>query len=71
MNTKFKILAVVLTIFVSANFAFADEVKKASVQKVDMSFEQAYELMLANNNAIKACLEEIKEKQYLKKAAVS
>lgn len=67
---KYKFLTTALIFALFANGAFAGEVKKASVQKVEMSFEQAYELMLANNNSIKACLEEINEKKYLKKAAV-
>lgn len=50
--------------------SLADTVQQAHVQKMDLSFEQAYELMMANNNAIKACLEEIKAKKYEKKAAV-
>src|SRR5574344_641112 len=55
---------------VRANGADAvGETKKATVKKVALSFEQAYELMMANNNAIKACLEEINEKKYQKKAA--
>ncbi|MBP7212316.1 TolC family protein [bacterium] len=44
-------------------------IQRATVKKIDLSFEQAYELMMANNNAIKACVEEINEKKYLKKSA--
>jgi outer membrane protein TolC len=44
-------------------------VKQATIKKIDLSFEQAYELLMANNNSIKACVEEINEKKYLKKSA--
>lgn len=66
---KNKILGALLLTILYSNCAFA-EVKTASVEKMDLSFEQAYELMITNNNSIKAVLEEIKEKQYQKKAAV-
>lgn len=69
MNIKTKLFSLILILFVSTPAVFSAEVQKASIQKVDLSFEQAYELMMANNNAIKACLEEINEKKYLKKAA--
>lgn len=64
-----KIFTLILVSFFTLNAASATQVQKASVQKVELSFEQAYELMLANNNAIKATLEEIKEKKYQKNAA--
>lgn len=67
---KVKILALLMTVILVGNITLADEVKKAQIQQVDLSFEQAYELMMANNNAIKACLEEINAKKYEKKAAM-
>src|SRR5574344_1537025 len=69
---KFKnfIIYTLLLIFVIFNnFAEAQEIKKASVQKMDLNFEQAYELMLTNNNELKQVLEEVKEKEYRKNAA--
>lgn len=69
MGIMKKLIIVLLGVFVG-QFVLADEVKTASVQKLDLSFEQAYELMITNNNAIKATLEEVKEKKYLKKAAI-
>ena len=59
-----------LLIVLVGQFVLADEPKKASVEKVDLSFEQAYQLMLNNNNAIKATYEEVKEKRYQKNAAI-
>ncbi len=67
---KIRRFVIVLALVLLGQFTAADEVKKASIQKVDLSFEQAYELMLTNNNAIKATYEEIKEKKYQKNAAV-
>ncbi|MFA7658830.1 MAG: TolC family protein [Candidatus Gastranaerophilaceae bacterium] len=64
-----KLIAILIGIFVG-QFVLADEVKTGSVEKLDLSFEQAYELMLTNNNGIKATLEEVKEKKYQKKAAI-
>src|SRR5574344_756990 len=72
MNIKknLKIIVLAISMFLLTNSVFASDLKKVGVEKVDLSFEQAYELMMANNNAIKACLEEINAKKYEKKAAV-
>lgn len=67
---KLLFCAVILTGISLHQTAFADDVKTASVQKYAISFEQAYELMMANNNSIKACLEEIKARKYEKRAAL-
>ena len=64
-----RVLISLFLIFIG-QFAYADEFKKASVEKVNLSFEQAYVLMLNNNNAIKATYEEIKEKKHEKNAAI-
>lgn len=50
--------------------AFCDEVKQASVHTYELSFEQAYELMFANNNALKASHEEVEVKRHEKNAAI-
>lgn len=65
-----KRLIIAVSLILLGQFALADEPKKASVEKVDLSFEQAYELMITNNNAIKATYEEIKEKKHEKNAAL-
>ena len=71
MGFKNKIIPLFLLMCLNLNCicARADEVKTATIQKIGLSFEQAYELMMANNNSIKACLEEINAKKYEKKAA--
>ena len=54
----------------SQNIITKEETKtpvKGTIEHVELSFEQAFELMMANNNGIKACLEDIKVKQYEKK----
>lgn len=67
---KMRKFILIFALCIVGQVSIADEVQKASVEKVDLSFEQAYELMLTNNNAIKATYEEINEKKYQKKAAV-
>ena len=46
------------------------EVKEASIQKVGLTFEQAYQLMLENNNLLKSFQEQIKQSKYEKNAAI-
>ena len=43
--------------------AFSAEVKKGGIQHIDLTFEQAYELMLENNN--KKIVENKFSKNYL------
>ncbi len=62
-----KIITAILTIFLTANFSFALETK---VEKYEIDFPTAYELMFNNNNSIKAILEEINAKKYKKNAAI-
>lgn len=62
-----KIIIAILTIFLTANFSFALE---ANVEKYEIDFPTAYELMFNNNNSIKAILEEISAKKYKKNAAI-
>lgn len=47
-----------------------EEAKQASIQTYELSFEQAYELMFANNNALKASHEEVEVKRHEKNAAI-
>lgn len=72
MKSK-KIIIFLIAVFFGVQNVFAQEAQKAQnayIQKIDLSFEQAYQLMLANNNEIKATLEEVKEKKYERKAAI-
>ena len=62
-----KIIIAILTTFLTANFSFALEAK---VEKYEIDFPTAYELMFNNNNSIKAILEEINAKKYKKNAAI-
>ncbi|MCQ2789640.1 MAG: TolC family protein [bacterium] len=68
MKKGILILAIAITALISP--AFCTETKHASIEKHGLSFEQAYELMIANNNAIKATYQEIEVKKYEKRAAV-
>lgn len=49
---------------------FGAEVKKGGIERVDLTFEQAYELMLENNNKLKAYNELIKQMKYEKRSAL-
>lgn len=62
-----KIITAIVTIFLTANFSYALEAK---VEKYEIDFPTAYELMFNNNNSIKAILEEINVKKYKKNAAI-
>ncbi len=44
IKNRITILILILIILLNLQIAYADEVKTASVQKIDLSFEQAYEL---------------------------
>lgn len=44
--------------------------QEATIQKYDITFQQAYELMLENNNALKAYNELINKQKYEKRAAI-
>lgn len=48
----------------------AADVQRTGVDLVDLSFEQAYELMLENNNSLKAHNEAIKQAKFEKNAAL-
>lgn len=56
--------------FVTPNSALSQTVKQAQIEKTGLDFNTAYELMMANNNQIKAVLEEINAKKYEKRAAI-
>lgn len=49
---------------------FASDVQRGGIERIELSFEQAYELMLENNNALKVYNEAIKKSKYEKKSAL-
>ncbi len=59
-----------IIIFISCNISIAAEIQKAGIEHIELSFEQAYELMLENNNSLKAYNEAIKMSKYEKKSAI-
>ena len=66
-----KILNIILIIlFLFCNKPYAAEVQKGGVEHVELTFEQAYELMLENNNALKAYNEAIQKSKYEKRSAI-
>ncbi len=66
-----KILEAVLIIFcLFMSPVFSAEIQKAGIQRVELTFEQAYELMLENNNSLKAYNELIKQMKYEKRSAL-
>ncbi|MDD3593187.1 MAG: TolC family protein [Candidatus Gastranaerophilales bacterium] len=69
-KSKTVILSFIAVFLINCYGALAGEVKNAQIEKVDLNFATAYELMMTNNNAIKAVLEEINAKKYEKNAAV-
>ena len=60
---------ITLIFIISIQSAFADT-KTAGVEKVDLSFEQSYALMLNNNNSLKAYETSVKKGKYEKRSAV-
>lgn len=60
----------VLILLCSCKSVMAADVQKTGVDLVDLSFEQAYELMLENNNSLKAHNEAIKQAKFEKNAAL-
>ena len=60
-----KILPIILLLICMTLPVFA-ETKEASIQKVGLTFEQAYQLMLENNNSLKAFEEQIKSGKAVK-----
>ncbi len=62
-----KIIAVIILIF-SCNYVYAEDMEEE--RTVNLSFEQAYELMLENNNELKSHNEIINKTKFEKKAAL-
>lgn len=66
-----KILGIFLIIFcLFMSPVHSAEVQKAGIQRVELTFEQAYELMLENNNKLKAYNELINQMKYEKRSAL-
>ena len=59
-----------ILIFIVGNIAHSEEIQKSSVELADLTFRQAYELMLENNNALKAYNEAIEAKKFEKRATL-
>ena len=66
-----RFLTIVLIFFcLTFNTSIADEIQKGGIEHVELSFEQAYELMLENNNSLKAYNELINKSKYEKRSAI-
>lgn len=66
-----RFLKIILIIFcLTFRTSVADEIQKGGVEHVELSFEQAYELMLENNNSLKAYNELINKSKYEKRSAI-
>lgn len=76
---KLAVIIFILTLIFSSNPVFAkknkttkkpkNEIQTLQVIETGMDFSEAYELMMFNNNDIKAVLEEIEQRKYEKRAA--
>ena len=67
---KFINIFFISLIFISCNTVFGADTQKAGIEVVDLSFEQAYQLMLENNNSLKAYNEAIEQSKFEKRAAL-
>jgi len=66
-----RFLKIILIIFcLTFETSIATEIQKGGVEHVELSFEQAYELMLENNNSLKAYNELINKSKYEKRSAI-
>ena len=68
MKNLLRIFLIIFFIF--HGISYATEVQKGGIERVELSFEQAYELMFENNNALKAYNEAIEKSKYEKRSAV-
>ena len=67
---KRRLILFLIAVCMSIQCVSATEIQKGGIEKVDLTFEQAYELMLENNNALKAYNEMIKQMKYEKRSAL-
>lgn len=65
-----KKLLLLFVLFCFSSSSYAVEAQKSGVELVDLSFEQAYELMLENNNALKSHNEKVKQAKFEKNSAM-
>ncbi|MDD3237508.1 MAG: TolC family protein [Candidatus Gastranaerophilales bacterium] len=65
-----KKLCIAFLLFCFVLPAYSNTLQKTSIEKYDLSIEQAYDLMIVNNNAIKAAFEATEEKRHKKNAAI-
>lgn len=65
-----KKILTLLFLLCSCKSVMAADVQKSGVDLVDLSFEQAYELMLENNNSLKAHNEAIRQAKFEKNSAL-
>jgi len=68
-----KKLTVIFLFFIMlllGNTSCMADVKQSGIELVDLTFEQAYQLMLENNNSLKAYNELIEQSKYEKRAAL-
>ena len=60
-----KILVLILVLIgINLQNCISAELQKAGIERVELTFEQAYALMLENNNSLKAYNEMIKYSKY-------
>jgi len=69
MNKFLKFL-IIFCILLLSNNVYAADTLNTKVELVDLSFEQAYQLMLENNNSLKAYNEAIEQMKYEKRATL-
>jgi len=65
-----KFFATLILIIIFSAKVFAQDIQKGSVETVELTIEQAYDLLLANNKSLKVAEEVINEKKYKKRAAM-
>ena len=65
-----KVFSILLLMFLISGTATGSEVKKGGIEHIELTFNQAYELMLENNNALKAYNEAINKSKYEKRATI-
>jgi len=67
---KFLKLGIVFCILLFTNQVYSAEMQKAKIEQLDVSIEQAYQLMLENNNSLKAYNEAIEQSKFEKRATL-
>lgn len=67
---KKKIFTIIFLILILNAKVYAQDVQKGSIETVELTIEQAYDLLLTNNKSLKVAEEVINEKKYKKRAAI-